>query len=133
MLGELAPKRLALQRAEGLALVVAPFLAGMARAARPVIWLLSRSTNVRRAAARRRPERRPRADHRGGAARRWSPTHESLGRDERELVDDVFAAGDRQLREVMVPRTEVDFLDAATAGRTRRSRRSPTARTRATR
>jgi putative hemolysin len=35
-----------------------------------------------------------------------------LGKDERELIGEVFAAGERQLREVMVPRTEVMFLDA---------------------
>jgi putative hemolysin len=39
---------------------------------------------------------------------------ESLGEEERRIVDDVFAAGSRSLREVMVPRTEVDFLDADT-------------------
>ena len=39
--------------------------------------------------------------------------HESLTQDERNLIDDVFAAGERQVREVMVPRTEVAFLDAS--------------------
>jgi CBS domain containing-hemolysin-like protein len=39
--------------------------------------------------------------------------HEDLTVEERELIDDVFAAGDRELREVMVPRTETDFLSAA--------------------
>ena len=34
----------------------------------------------------------------------------TLGDEERRIVDDVFAAGERSLREVMVPRTEVDFL-----------------------
>ena len=46
--------------------------------------------------------------------------HESLTKDERKLIDDVFAAGERQLREVMLPRTEVAFLDGqhdAAAGR----------------
>jgi putative hemolysin len=35
-----------------------------------------------------------------------------LDRDERQLIDDVLAAGDRHVRELMVPRTEVVFLDA---------------------
>jgi putative hemolysin len=34
----------------------------------------------------------------------------TLGDEERQIVDDVFDAGARSLREVMVPRTEVDFL-----------------------
>ena len=44
--GELTPKRLALQRAEGFALLVAAPLNAIAKLSRPVIWLLSKSTNV---------------------------------------------------------------------------------------
>ncbi len=40
--------------------------------------------------------------------------HETLGDEERRIVEDVFEAGDRQIREVMIPRTEVEFLDAST-------------------
>lgn len=36
----------------------------------------------------------------------------TLGVEERTIVDEVFDAGERSLREVMVPRTEVDFLPA---------------------
>jgi putative hemolysin len=36
-----------------------------------------------------------------------------LTSDERRLIDDVFAAGERSISEVMVPRTEVTFLDGA--------------------
>ena len=46
VLGELAPKRLALQRAESISLAVAPTVDRIAKLARPVIWLLSASTNV---------------------------------------------------------------------------------------
>jgi len=35
-----------------------------------------------------------------------------LNREERRLIDEVLAAGDRHVRELMVPRTEVMFLDA---------------------
>ena len=40
--------------------------------------------------------------------------HQGITGDERRLIEEVFAAGSRQLREVFVPRTEVQFLDAAT-------------------
>ena len=39
--------------------------------------------------------------------------HESLSSDERRLIDEVFRAGEREVREVMTPRTEVGFLDAS--------------------
>jgi putative hemolysin len=35
-----------------------------------------------------------------------------LTAEERALIEEVFAAGERPLREVLVPRTEVEFLDA---------------------
>ena len=44
VVGELVPKRLGLQRAEGAALLLAPFLARFATIMRPVGWVLSRST-----------------------------------------------------------------------------------------
>ncbi|MEX1177787.1 MAG: hemolysin family protein [Nitriliruptor sp.] len=44
--GELAPKRLAMQRSEGWALLVARPLSGLAVAAAPAIWVLSRSTDL---------------------------------------------------------------------------------------
>ncbi|MGH3325530.1 MAG: hemolysin family protein [Streptomyces sp.] len=40
--------------------------------------------------------------------------HQGITGDERLLIEEVFAAGARQLREVFVPRTEVEFLDATT-------------------
>ena len=46
VIGELTAKRLALQRAEGVALALSPLVDFTARIARPVIWLLGVSTNI---------------------------------------------------------------------------------------
>jgi putative hemolysin len=110
--GELSPKRLALQRGEGIALVVARPLDRLARMARPAIWLLSASTNLvvrvlgGNPAANR--EQISEEELRGLVA-----AHETLSVDERALIDEVFSAGVRQLSEVMVPRTEVEFLEGS--------------------
>jgi len=111
VLGELAPKRLALQRAERVALVAAPVVDAFARLVSPVVWLLSRSTNVvvRLLGGDPKARREQMSDE---EVRLLVAGHESFGHEARELIEEVFAAGDRQLREVMVPRTEVDFLDA---------------------
>ena len=69
VVGELTPKRLALQRAEGFSLIVAAPLNAIATLSRPVIWLLSKSTDRAGPAARRRPEGQRRVDQPGGAAR----------------------------------------------------------------
>jgi len=39
--------------------------------------------------------------------------HQALSPDERHIVGEVFDAGKRQIREVLVPRTEVEFLPAS--------------------
>jgi putative hemolysin len=111
VLGELAPKRVALQRAVNVSMVVAPPLDRFATLMRPVIWLLSKSTDVvvrllggDPAASREQISEEE--------LREMLSAHEGLGEEERKIVEDVFATGDRQVREVMRPRTEVDFLDA---------------------
>jgi putative hemolysin len=112
VVGELTPKRLALQRAEGFSLLVAAPLNGIALAFRPIIWLLSKSTDL----LVRLLGGDPRASGESigqEELRDLVAAHESLSSDERRLIDDVFRAGDREVREVMTPRTEVDFLDAS--------------------
>jgi putative hemolysin len=110
--GELTPKRLGLQRAEGTALLLAPVVDRFARLSRPVIYLLSRTTDllVRMVGGDPRANRETISEE---ELRGLVAAHESLTRDERKLIDEVFAAGERQLREVLVPRTEVEFLEAS--------------------
>jgi putative hemolysin len=113
VIGELAPKRLALQRAEGVARLVAPFLDRMARVSRPIIWLLSKSTNVVVRLLGGDPETSREAIT-AEEVRALVAGNTDIAPDERNLIEEVFAAGERQLREVLVPRTEVEFLDADT-------------------
>jgi putative hemolysin len=110
VLGELAPKRLALQRAEPAAKVFAPPLSGIATFFRPVIWLLSKCTDgvVRLLGGDPEAGREPISEE---ELRGLVAAHESLTTDERRLIDDVFSAGERSIGEVMVPRTEVTFLE----------------------
>lgn len=112
VLGELAPKRLALQRTESAALFFAGPLNRIAGIFRPVIWLLSLSTNgvVRILGGDPEARREPITEE---ELRGLVAAHETLTSDERRLIDDVFDAGGRSIGEVMVPRTEVHFLDAS--------------------
>jgi putative hemolysin len=113
VIGELAPKRLALQRAEATAKSVAPFLQGMSRICRPVIWLLSLCTDgIVRLFGGDPDAAREQVSQ--AELRQLVASTDTLTNDERKLIDDVFGAGGRQLREVLVPRTEVVFLDGAT-------------------
>src|SRR5215813_2739744 len=113
VLGELAPKRLALQRPESLSLIAAPVLDRISMLARPLVWLLSRSTNLVVRLLGGDP-----AAGRGVMTeeelRDLVAGNQALSADERHIVREVFDAGKRQLREVLVPRTEVEFIAAAT-------------------
>ncbi|MGO1974054.1 MAG: hemolysin family protein [Propionibacteriaceae bacterium] len=109
VLGELTAKRLALQRSEGFALVLGPLVDFIARLARPVIWFLGVSTNVAVRILGGDPNA-SREEVTDEEIRALVSTSQTLGDEERRIVDDVFAAGGRGLREVMLPRTEVDFL-----------------------
>jgi putative hemolysin len=111
VVGELAPKRLALQRAEGTAKLVAPTVERFASLMRPVIWLLSVSTDVAVRLFGGDPSI-GRETISESELRDLVTGHEALSRDERKLIDEVFEAGERQVREIMVPRTEVEFFDA---------------------
>ena len=113
VVGELAAKRLALQRAETFALGLAPLVDRLATVSRPVIWLPSRSTDlvVRLLGGDPAAQREQITEE---ELRDLVAAHETLSGDERRLIEEVFAAGERQLHEVMLPRTEVDFLDAST-------------------
>ncbi|MEV0051777.1 hemolysin family protein [Saccharopolyspora shandongensis] len=113
VLGELAPKRLALQKSEAVALFTAGVLDRLATLFRPLIWFLSKSTN----AVVRLLGIDPRADEDKVSEeelRDMVRTNEQLTIEERRLLSDAFRATDRVLGEVMVPRTEVDFLDRTT-------------------
>jgi putative hemolysin len=112
VLGELTPKRLALQRAEGLAMLVAPSLNRLATLSRPIVWLLSVSTNALVRLLGGDPKVSGEAISQE-ELRDLVAAHESLTSDERKLIDEVFRAGDREVREVMTPRTEVTFLEAS--------------------
>ena len=112
VLGELVPKRLALQRVETVALASAGTIDVIAKIFRPFIALLSVSTNAIMRVFGGDPHA-AKEQISGEELRDLVAAHEDLSVEERELIDDVFAAGDRELREVMIPRTEVEFLDAS--------------------
>jgi putative hemolysin len=110
VLGELAPKRLAIQRNASFAYAVAPVLAVFAVLMRPVIWLLSISTNLVVRLLGGDP-------HKTGEEmteeelRDIVSSHEGLPEDERRILDDVLSLRHRQLSQVMRPRPEVTAVD----------------------
>ena len=110
VLGELVPKRLAIQRNAQFAYAVAPALNGFATVMRPVIWLLSVSTNalVRLLGGDPNKTGEELSDE---EVRDIVASHQGLPDDERRILDDVLSLRGRQISEVMRPRPEVVALD----------------------
>ncbi|RMI06529.1 hemolysin family protein [Cellulomonas triticagri] len=111
VLGELVPKRIALQQSGRVALAVAPPLDKFAIAMRPVIWLLSKSTNALVRLFGGDPHATS-EEMSEAELRDLVIAHQGLPEDERRILGDVFEATDRSVAEVMRPRGEVHFLEA---------------------
>ena len=111
VVAELTPKRLALQHAERYSLLLAAPIDLIAKIFRPFIALLSVSTNILVRIFGGDPKA-GKEQITGEELRGMVASHEELTSAERELIDDVFDAGDKEIREIMIPRTEVAFLDA---------------------
>ena len=129
VLGELVPKRFALQRSQSVALVVGPPLDRFATLMRPVVWLLSVSTNavVRLLGGDPTAKSEEMTEE---ELRDIVVAHEGLSDDERRILGDVFDAADRPLSEVMRPRGEVTFMagDTPVGDAVRTVRTSPYSR-----
>jgi putative hemolysin len=79
---------------------------------RPLIWLLSKMTNALLRLLRADPTvfgDQITSEEISALVQ----SHEALGDEERRIVRDVFAAGGRSVQDAMLPRTDVDFLDAS--------------------
>ena len=110
VVGELAPKRVAMQRAERWALLAARPLAAMAALTRPVVWLLSVSTDVAVRLLGGDPSVR-REEITEAELRQMVGTQSTFTAKQRLIIDEAFDISDRSLDEVLRPRPDVFVLD----------------------
>jgi putative hemolysin len=116
VLGELVPKRLALQRAESWAMLVALPLHWGAVAARPLVWLLSKSTDYVVRLLGGEPGQ-AREEVGLEELRDLILAHRGLSEEHQEVLVGAFEVAQRTVKQVLVPRSYVVVLDAeATAG-----------------
>lgn len=111
VLGELYPKRIALNLKENLAVVSAPVIILIGKIVSPFVWLLSASTNL---LSRLTPMQFDDADEkmtRDEIAYMLSNSEETLGAEEIEMLQGVFSLDELMAREVMVPRTDSFMID----------------------
>ncbi len=110
--GELAPKRLAMQRAEAWGLVVARPLGVVASLARPAVWALSRSTDAVVRLLGGDPDRE-REEVTEEEIRDLVAAQETFSDEHRTILTGAFDIADRRLHGVLRPRPDVFVLRAA--------------------
>lgn len=110
--GELAPKRVAMQKAEQWGLVMARPLAFMSTLTRPVVWLLSHSTDlaVRLVGANPKLQREEVTEE---ELRDMVAVQATFTPEQRQIIDGAFEIAGRTVDEVLVPRGDVFVVDAS--------------------
>jgi putative hemolysin len=111
VIGELAPKRVAMQRAERWALLAARPLSVMAMLTQPVVWLLSRSSDILVRIMGGDPSVQ-REEVTEAEIRELVGTQASFTAKQRLIIDGAFEISERTLDEVLRPRPDVFVLDA---------------------
>jgi len=114
--GELAPKSIAIQRAERTALVVAPFMKFAYYVLLPLTAVFNGTANAFTRLLGIPPAREGDETHTEDEIRtllRQSARQGMVEEDEEEMVDAVFELNDKVAREIMVPRPDVVSIPAS--------------------
>ena len=112
VVGELVPKHLALKSPEGIACAVAPLMALISRIAAPVVWLLNASTKlIFRLFGQSTESESAVTEEEIKTIMAEAETAGVIETDERKMIAGVMRLGDRAVRGVMTPRTDVDWID----------------------
>ena len=114
VLGELAPKTLAIQKPESSALWIASSLVVFYKISYPFIWALNGAANQFLRFMRIRPASESELTHSEEELRillSRSSEHGVIDRNKKRLLMKVFAFSQRSARQVMVPAVEISFLD----------------------
>jgi putative hemolysin len=112
IVGELVPKQFALRAPEPIAAVMAKPMLWLARGTAPLVWLLDKTSALifRLLRMQRETENKVTAEELHLVV---AEAHQAgvLEESERAIISGVVRLADRPTREVMTPRTEVDWLD----------------------
>jgi putative hemolysin len=114
IVGELVPKQLALRAAEPIALVMVLPMALLARAMAPFVWLLDRTSALilRIFSVKGAKDGQLTAEELHMIF--YEATHSGvIEESERAIMSEVMKLAERPVRELMTPRTEIDWVDVS--------------------
>lgn len=114
IIGELVPKRIALGAPERIASFIARPMRALSRVTAPLVRVLTGSTNLMLRLLGVRPHSEPGiTEEEIRAALQQGAESGAVPRAEQALVESVFQLGDRNVRSIMTPRIEVEWIDLA--------------------
>ncbi len=112
VIGELIPKRLALNNPERIALRVSGVMKVIENAARPVVYLLGKSTELGLKILRVKPSQEPSVTEDEIMSLIDQGTENGVVEEsEQDMVESIFRFGDRSADGIMTPRTEIEWID----------------------
>jgi putative hemolysin len=112
IIGELVPKQIALRDAEGVAVRVAWAMSILSKITTPLVWLLDKSGQLVLWLLGQSGESEERVtDEEIKMLVAEAEHHGTIESDERRMIAGVMRLGDRAVRAVMTPRTEVDWIN----------------------
>ncbi len=112
VLGELVPKQVGLRNAERIAVIVARPMQVVATGAAPIVWLLDRSARAGlRLLGQARQGESVVTDEEIRTLVQEAERAGSVEPEERSMIDGVMRLGDRSVRGIMTPRTDLEWVD----------------------
>jgi len=112
ILGELAPKRIALSSPEDISLKVAPLMSALSRIASPIVYLLSASTELVLKIFGVKPYVEPAVtEEEIKILINQGTVAGVIEREEKDIVERVFHLGDTRAESIMTSRAEIVWLD----------------------
>jgi putative hemolysin len=113
VISELTPKRIAMQRTVPIARAIVPSVDVFATLCAPLIWLISKLTNLLVRLVGFDPNETE-SQVSDDELRVLVSSNAHIDKEERSILDDVFDASDTVVSEVMRPRADAEFLEADT-------------------
>lgn len=112
VIGELVPKSIALNNPERITLLMAAFMFFLSKAFAPFVWLLSVSTRFIIFLFRiKKSEEPPVSEEELKSLLEFGKLYGTFEKEETDMIKKIFSFNDKRVTEIMVPRTEIEWID----------------------
>ncbi len=112
-LGELFPKKLGIDRAESMAKLTAPLMTFFSKIMMPVVWLLSKNTELIARGFNLNPENHNVTEEEIKSMIQEGTDSGEVQEVEQDIMERALALGDQTVEQVMTHRSDIVFLEAS--------------------